>query len=96
MDRERSRVQGPVTVHDLATIVDEDEVLDADVLEVHPERIDPEVVEQLRVSCRDVTGYALVESEVSEQAECGGKALLAVPALVVDALERREPRRNSV
>jgi hypothetical protein len=54
------------------------------------------VVEQLGISCGDVTRDTLVESKLSEQAESGGETLLAVPALVLDVVEFRELRRNTV
>jgi hypothetical protein len=96
VDRERGAVHRPVAVDDLALRVDEQEVADPDALEVHPERIDPEVVEVLRVTGGDVAGGALVEAEVAEHAECGREPLFAVPALVVDVVEGGELHWNSV
>jgi hypothetical protein len=49
------------------------------------------VVEELWIARGDVPRYALVESEVPEQAKGGGKTLFAVPALVVDFVECGEP-----
>ena len=49
-----------------------------------------------RVAGGDVSRHAFVEPEVAEQAESGGEALLAMPALVVDGVERREQRRKTV
>ena len=66
------------------------------LLEVHPERVDPEVVEQLGVAGGDVAGRALVEAEVPEQPEGGGEPLLAVAALVVHRGELREPVRARI
>ena len=90
VDREGRRVDRPIALDDLTAVVDQDEVPDPDELEVHAERVDPEVVEQLRVPCRDVAGDPFVESELSEQPERGGEPLLAVPALVLDVVECRE------
>ena len=42
------------------------------------------------IPCRDVAGDPFVESELSEQPEGGGEPLLAVPAFVLDVVERRE------
>ena len=83
VDHERGRVHRPGALDDLAPVVHEQEVLHPDLLEVHAERVDPEVVEQLGVAGGDVAGRALVEAEVPEQPERGGEPLLAVPALVV-------------
>ena len=72
---------GAVALDDLALVVDEEQVGHPDVAEVHAERVDPEVVEQLGVAGGDVAGDALVEPELAEQAErrrrgaaCGGGA----------------------
>jgi hypothetical protein len=43
-----------------------------------------------------VTGEALVEPELSEQAECGGETLLAMPALVLHIVERGEAWGESI
>jgi hypothetical protein len=45
------------------------------------------VVEQLRISGRDVARDALVESELPEEPEGRRQPLLAVPALVLDVRE---------
>src|SRR5271157_1608927 len=96
MNGKCGRVHRPVAVHDLTTIVDQDEVLHADLLEVHPEGVDPEVIEELGIACGDVTCDSFVESELSEQTESGGEALLAVPPLVFDVVEPGELRRKTV
>ena len=78
-------------------VVDEDEVACTRIcLKLIAERVHPEVVEQLRVPGGDVTGHALVEPELPEQAERGGEALLAVVALVLDGVEGGELRRKRV
>ena len=86
---EGRRVHRPVALDDLTVIVHQDEVFDPNLLEVHAERIHPEVVEQFRIAGGDVTGHALVEPEMTEETEGGREALLAVPALVLDARELR-------
>src|SRR5581483_4236998 len=96
VDHERSGVDRPVALDHLTLVVDEDEVLHADLLEVHPERVHPEVVEALRVTGGDVPRDAFVEAEVTEQPERGGQPLLAVATLVFDAVERRERVRRAV
>ena len=90
VDRERGGVHRRVAFDDLAVVVDADQVGDADVLEAHPERVDPELVEVLGVAGRDVPGDALVEPELPEERNAGGQALLAVQALLLDRLELRE------
>ena len=69
VDRERGAVDRRVALDDLALVVDQDQVGDPDVAEVHAERVDPEVVEVLGVAGRDVAGDALVEAEPAEQPE---------------------------
>ena len=90
VDRERGAVHHRVALDDLAGVVDADQVGDADVLEVHPERVDPEVVEVLGVAHGDVAGDALVEAELAEQPERRREPLLAVQALLLDRVELRE------
>jgi hypothetical protein len=96
VDGEGGQVHRPVAVDHLTSVVDQDEVLHADHLEVHAERIDPEVVEELGVAGGDVTGNALVEPEMPEEAKGGGEALFAVPALVLGVVECGERHRESV
>jgi hypothetical protein len=96
VDRERGAVHRPVALDHLAALVDEQQILHGDVLEVHAQRIDPEVIESLRVARGDVTRNAFVESELSEQSERGGEALLAVAPFVLDVVELRELRRDSM
>jgi hypothetical protein len=77
-------------------VVHEDEVFHADLLEVHREGVDPEVVEQLRIASGDVAGDALIEAELPEQTKSRSEALLAVPSLVLRAAELRKCVRDSV
>ena len=79
-----ARLTGALPSTTVARVVDADQVGDADVLEVHPERVDPEAVGVLGVADGDVTGDALVEAELAEQAERRGEPLLAVQALGLD------------
>ena len=67
MDLAVDRERGPfprAPLDDVALVVDEDQVGDPDVREVHAERVDPEVVEPLRVAGGDVPGDAFVEAEL--------------------------------
>ena len=91
VDHERRPVHRLVAVHDVAVVVDEDEVADAHVAEAEPERVDPEVVGELGVADGDVAGDALAEPEATEDAQRAGELLLAVQALLLDGRERRRP-----
>ena len=90
VDGERRGVHAALALDDLALRVDEEQVGHADVAERHPERVHPEVVEPLGVTGGDVTGDALLEPELAEDAEAGGEALLAVLALLLDGVVLRE------
>ena len=68
--------------HDLAVVIHQNEVGDANLAEVHAEGIDPEMIEVFGVAGGDVSGDAFVESEAREQAEGAGQALLAMLALL--------------
>ena len=81
VDDERGLVHRPVALDDLAVVVDEDQVLDPDLLEVHAERVHPEVVEPLGIAGGDVPGDALRRSRTARTAgtrrpaaACGGGA----------------------
>ena len=87
VDGEGGAVDRPVALDDLALVVEQHQVADPDVGEGLAERVDPEVVGQLRVAGGDVPGDALLVAEVGEEPEGGGQALLAVEALLLHGLE---------
>src|SRR5450631_3700240 len=65
-----------------ATMVHQNQVRCADLTEMHPERIHPEMVWSFRIASRNVTGYSFIESETRKQAKCSGKHALAVQAFL--------------
>ena len=73
VDRERGPVHGLGALDHLAVVVDEEEVGHADHAEVPAERVDPEVVEQLRVTRGDVARRALVVAELGPEPERRGQ-----------------------
>src|SRR5258708_15262370 len=58
------------------------QVAGPNLLEAHPERVDPELIGVLGVPCGDVAGRAFLEPEPAEEPECRGQPLLAVQALL--------------
>jgi len=68
-------------LYHLATMIYQNQVGDANLSEVHPERIHPEMVQSLRIASGDVASHSLVESKRREDAEGGGQPLFPVPAL---------------
>ena len=96
VDGEGGGVDRPVALDDLAAVVHQEEVLDPDGLEAHPEWVDPEVVGTLGIPCGDVAGQSLVEPELPEEPEGGGEALLAMLALVRHVVEPGEAGRESI
>ncbi len=66
------------------------------MLEVHRERVDPEVVATLGITGCDVARYAFVEAESSEQPEAGRQADLDVRPFGIEVIEvrHREARRD--
>lgn len=68
MNSKRSSVDGTEPINDIAVLVDEDQVRDADLREMHRQRVQPEVVGEDRVAHRDVTCDALVIAAVCEAA----------------------------
>ena len=89
VDHERGPVDRVLAVHDLAGVVDQDQVADPHVAEADAERVDPEVVGELGIAHRDVAGDALAESEPAEDPQRAGELVLAVVALLLDGGERR-------
>src|SRR5882757_10243198 len=84
MDRERGLIHRQIALDDLAVVAHQQQVADADVPEVHAERVHPEVVGQLGIARGDVPGDALVEAETTKEPERGGEVLLAVEPLLLD------------
>jgi hypothetical protein len=68
VNSKRSSVDGTEPINDIAVLVDEDQVRDADLREMHRQRVQPEVVGEDRVAHRDVTCDALVIAAVCEAA----------------------------
>ncbi len=89
VDHEGGAIDGPGSVDDIAVVVHQQQVADADVAEAHRERVDPEVIGELRIADGDVAGNAFAEAEAAEDAQCAGESLLAVQPLVLHVRERR-------
>ena len=64
VDDECGLIDHGVALNDLADPVDENQIGNPDVSEMHPERVDPEVVELLGITGRDVASHTLVEPEL--------------------------------
>ena len=87
VDDEGGGVDRHVALDHLPLVVDQDEVGDPDVAEVHGEGVHPEVVGALGVAGGDVPGHPLVEAELGEEAEAGRQPLLAVQAVLLGRVE---------
>jgi hypothetical protein len=88
VDDEAGRVDPSGAFQHGAVGVDQQQVTDFEVSEVHRERIDPEAVGVFGVAGGDVTAGALVEAVPGEQAQCGGEVPFAVLPFLVDAARR--------
>ena len=80
----------------LTVMVDQEEVAHPDVAEVHPERVDPEVVGHLGVAGGDVAGDAFVEAELGEQPERRRQPDLAVLPFLLNRVERGRNRKGEL
>ena len=96
VEHERGAVDVVVAVHDLAAMVEQDQVARLDVAEAVAERVDPEQVGELGVAHRDVPGDALAEPEPAEDAQRAGELGLAMGTLLLDAGERRRQRHGQL
>ena len=81
VDGEGRAIDQMVARDDVTAFVNKDQIGDADLAKVHAEGIDPEMVEQLRISGGDVARDSLIESIMSKKAESGGQTLFAMLAL---------------
>jgi len=63
VDRETRRDWRALSLHGFAAMIHQDQVRDADFSEVLAERVDPEVIGQLRIAGGDMAGDSLVETE---------------------------------
>ncbi len=88
VDRKGGAIDDVVALDDLAVVVHQEQVGDADQAEVLAERIHPEVVAELGVARRDVPRRPLVVPELRPEAERRREPLLAVEALLFDGRER--------
>ena len=70
-----------VVVHDFPLVIDQDEVGNANLAEMHPKGVHPEMIEPLGIARGDVAGPAFVKAIAREEAEGRGEALLAVAPL---------------
>src|SRR5215467_11424951 len=89
MDRKRGPVHRVFAFDHFALAVDQDQVRNADLTEIHSEGVDPEMVVLFGVARGNVPGDAFVEPELGEEAEGGGQPLLAVQSLFLDRIESR-------
>ena len=87
MDDEGRCVDRIIALDNIALVIAADQVRGLDLAEVDAERIDPKVVRQLGVTCRDMSGDPLIEAEPAEQPKPSSQAFLAVPALVGDVID---------
>src|SRR5438874_2306202 len=78
MNCESGDIDGTLPVHDLAAMIHENEIRDANLAEMHPKRIDPEMFRPFRIAGRDVAGNAFIVSEFREQPERRSEPLLAM------------------
>jgi hypothetical protein len=83
------RVDRLVPDHDLPLRADQLQVGDPYPAERHRERVDPEVIGQLRVAGADMAGGAEVVTELGKHPERGRQLLLTVQALIGRVREGR-------
>jgi len=71
-----------LAVDDVTVVVDQDEVRHAHVAERQAQRVDPEMIGELRIPYRDVAGHTFTKAEAAEDAQGASELLLAAPALL--------------
>ncbi|MEY4362599.1 MAG: hypothetical protein RL391_1905, partial [Actinomycetota bacterium] len=96
VDHECRPIHRHVAMDDFAMMIHEEKIADPHVAERQTERIDPEVIGLLGVAHGDVAGHALSETEPTEDAQGTGQALLAIEALLLERVERRQREKVRV
>ena len=81
VDGECGLIDGAVAFNDFPTLIDQHQVGDADMAEVHTKGIHPEMVLEFGIAGSDVAGDTFAETEFREQAKGRGQPLLAMEAL---------------
>src|SRR6266478_3813362 len=71
-----------IALDDVTFIVDEEQIRDANLAEVHAERIDPEMIEALRIARGDMAGDAFVKSAARKKAGRAGELFFAMTPLL--------------
>src|SRR5262245_9753954 len=93
MNREGGGVDHVSAFDDLAFVVDQDQIRDANLAEIHAERIDPEMVRLFGVARSDVPRDAFVKSEFGEETERRCQSPFPVQPLLFDRVESRRLRQ---
>ncbi len=68
VDGKSRSIDGILSLHHFAAMIHQNQVGRADLAEVHPERVHPEVVELFRIARGDVPRYSFIESELAKKA----------------------------
>ncbi len=92
VDGKRRSIDGMISFHNVAAMIYQNQIRRANLAEVHPEWVHPEVVELLRIARGDMSRHSFIESEALKKTECGSKHLLAVQALFGGGGEHKRPR----
>src|SRR5215470_415838 len=87
MNRERGNVDRALAFHHFAFCIHQDQIRSADLPEMHAEWIDPKMIRPFRVTRGNVSGHALVETELGKETEGGGKTLFAVFPFFLEGCE---------
>ena len=87
VDHECGEIERPTAFDDRALVIDEEQILDPDLSEIHSKGIDPEVVEKFRVAGCDVAGRPFAEAELPEETKGCCQSLFAMAPFLLDGLE---------
>src|SRR6267378_7453702 len=92
VDGKRRSIDGILSLDHVAAMIHQNQVGRANLPEVYPERVHPEVVEPFRIARRDVSRHAFIESETRKEPEGRGQHPLAMYALLRGRGKLRRPR----
>src|SRR5215472_10645805 len=93
MNSKSGEIHFRVAFDNLAGVIHQNQIGNANLAEVHTEGIHPETIEALRIARGDVAGDAFIKSKFGEEAKSGGQTLLAMTALLGGRSENGRARK---
>jgi hypothetical protein len=82
VDGKRREIDFGMAFDNFAVMIHQHKIGNANLAKVQTERVDPEMIEPLRIARSDVAGNAFIKAKARKEAKGCGEALFAVTALL--------------